>query len=439
MRIAYDFDWLHQDAVGENGVSSQELAELEQTHPRPLRELTENPHKWPLGWLDIETRTAEVPSIRRASASVEASEVLITIGMGGSTLGTRALAAAFAQQTSACSFSANGHELILLDNLDEAAIIEIAEYAKGRPVALNPVSKSGNTLETVANFLALSRHPAFEKAAVVVTTGNRKGALAVYAREMGLPILPIPEDVGGRFSVLSPVALFPLSFLGYPIEQLLAGAAEAHSQLTKDDYAANPSLALAARLYLLAETKGIDQLVLWTYSNALREWGRWWVQLVAESLGKQKQVHGEPEAVGLTPVTALGPAGQHSLLQLVLDGPSNKVSGFIQVTQPPAQLAPFSSVPECLERFQYLRDRRIHELVVAELEGTRNSLRRRGRPSYLLRLRDLQPEVVGELLLFFETVVTIMGRFLQINPFNQPAVEESKQLARKLLQDAQQT
>jgi len=301
-------------------------------------------------------------------------------------------------------------------------------------VVLNPVSKGGNTLETIANFLALSCHRDLNIADTVVTTGSEKGALATYARERALPVLHIPEDVGGRFSVLSPVALFPLAFLGYPIERLLEGAREALPTLRVDDYEENPALALAARLYVLVDRHGFDQLLLWSYCDALHEWGRWWVQLFAESLGKQRQDRDENRAVGLTPMAVLGPAAQHSMLQLVLDGPRDKTCGFIEVARPKVQLPAFGDLPTAMQEFQYLQDKRLHEVVTAGLRGTRESLRQRGCPSFLLKLPSLEPEAVGELILFFEVVASLMGVFLGINPFDQPAVDESKRLARELLE-----
>jgi len=433
MRIAYDFDWLHEEAVGDNGVSSDMLAKLERTHPEPVTELVENPHGWPIGWLNLQARTEEIPAVRDALTRIEGIDALITIGMGGSILGARALAATFGRQTSTNSFAANGKELILLDNLDEATLAETLQRVEGRSVALNPVSKSGNTLETVANFLTLAQHPALADAQVVVTTENEDGAVAAYARESGALALPVPQDVGGRFSVMSPVGLFPLAFLGYPIERLLAGASGALTRFAQNDYRTNPALSLAARLYLLTAEKGFGQLVLWSYTDALREWGRWWTQLFAESLGKRKTVNGREVSVGLTPLAALGPADQHSLLQLVLDGPADKVSGFIRLVEPHAEAPAFNAPPKGMERFGYLHHKRLREIAAAELAGTRESLRQQDRPSYILELPALGPEEMGELLLFFEMVVALAGIFYGVNPFDQPAVEESKRLARELL------
>jgi len=436
MRITYDFTWLHKDAIGERGVSSQELAALEQAHPHPWKQILQNPYNWPLGWLDLEARTAELSLVRQALARIENRNVLVTIGMGGSTLGTKALAATFVRQTGPSSFSAGERELIVVDNLDEATTAEVIHRAGTQGVVLNPVSKSGNTLETIANFLALSQRPALADSPVVVTTGNRDGALATYARETGAPVLPVPGDVGGRFSALSPVSLFPLGFLGYPIEDLLEGATAARSNLTADDYESNPSLRLAARLHLLATRRNFSELMLWIYCDALREFGRWWEQLFAESLGKQKQVASETVRVGLTPLAVSGPAAQHSLLQLALDGPPNKISGFTKVAQTRAELPALSHPPRGVAEFNYLQGRHLHEIASAELEGTRSSLRHQSLPSYLLILQDLQPEVLGELILFFETAIAVMGVYLSIDPYTQPAVEESKQLARKLLQQS---
>ncbi len=432
MELALDFTNLSADAVGTNGVTVEIRDILLPDAQNALKALLENPYGWPLGWLDLAARRSELPSVLEVLAQVADADTLVTIGMGGSALGTQALAGLFAECTAPGEFiSANGKRLIVLDNLDEERLAQVASRLGGRSVVLNPESKSGTTLETVANFTALLSK--LEGAEIVVTTGEPDSPLGRFAGHSACPILPVPEDVGGRFSVLSPVGFFPLAFLGVDVEAVVEGALSVRDAFLQSEYYENPALLLALNLYALATRCGVSQMVFMPYCERMCDLGRWWQQLFAESLGKRHSLSSENAPRGLTPIAALGPRDQHSLLQLLLEGPADKVTALVQVTEPSASAGTLGEPQKGLESFGYLSGKRVNDIVLAELAGTRDSLTKQGRPNYTITFPRLTPQAAGEFVIFHEVVVGLLGVMLDVNPFDQPAVDESKKLTREML------
>jgi len=433
MELAFDFTNLSADAVGANGVTAEIRGALLPDAQKALKVLLENPYGWPLGWLNLAARRSELTGVLDALAQVADADTLVAIGMGGSTMGTRALAGLFTEDTAPGEFtSASGKRLTVLDNLDEERLAQLVSRLGGRSAVLNPVSKSGTTLETVANFTALLSK--LEGAEVVVTTGEPDSPLGRFAGHSGWPILPVPEDVGGRFSVLSPVGFFPLAFLGVDVEAVMEGALSVRDAFLRSEYYENPALLLALNLYALATHCGVSQMVFMPYCERMCGLGRWWQQLFAESLGKRLSLSGKDVPRGLTPIAALGPRDQHGLLQLLLEGPADKVAALVQVTEPSASASTLGEPRKGLESFSYLSGRRVNDIVLAQLAGTRDSLTERVRPNYTITFPRLTPQAAGEFLFFYEVVVGLLGVMLDVNPFNQPAVDESKRLTREMLQ-----
>jgi len=433
MELAFDFTNLSADAVGASGVTAEIRDALLTKAQNALKFLLENPYGWPLGWLDLSARRSELPAVLDALSQVVDAGTLVAIGMGGSTMGTRALAELFADQVAPAEFKGpSGKRLIVLDNLDEERLAQVISRIGERSVVLNPVSKSGATLETVANFAALLSKLA--RAEVVVTTGEPDSPLGQFAGHSGCPILHVPEDVGGRFSVLSPVGFFPLAFLGADVEAVVEGALGVRDAFLQPAYYENPALLLALNLFALATRCGVSQMVFMPYCGRMCGLGSWWRQLFAESLGKRHSLSGKDGSKGLTPITALGPRDQHGLLQLLLEGPAGKVAALVQVTEPSTLADALGEPQKGLERFDYLNGKRINDIVLAMLAATRDSLTKQGRPNYTITFPRLTPQAAGEFLFFYEVVVGLLGVMLDINPFDQPAVEESKELTRKALQ-----
>jgi len=433
MLLSYDFDNLLARTLGSFGVSDEEFFEFASKRQSPISLLLASKKSFPLGWVELEKRIEDIKIINRLTSTLSDYDLLVTIGMGGSSLGTRAIVSAFCEQVGRRAFKKNEKIFLLLDTIEDFLIEEVLEKINGKRVILNPVSKSGTTLECLANFFLLLERIPEHRRAVVVTTTFGEGPLARFSEQMNYPLLCIPADIGGRFSALTSVAFFPLAFLGINVQALLEGALEAKGTLLRDDFFENPSLRLSALTILLYQKHGINELVLMPYSLRLYDFTYWWSQLVAESVGKAVGEGPLARVEGLTPISALGPADQHSLLQLILDGPRNKICGFIKVEEEVLSRNPIVQVPKSFTEHRYLIRKSLGSIRHAQLNATRSSLVKKQVPNYLISFPRLTEECVGEFVFFFELTVTMMGLFLGINPFDQPAVESIKKLAQEEL------
>jgi glucose-6-phosphate isomerase len=320
----------------------------------------------------------------------------------------------------------------VVDNVDPSTVADVLRRTDPRRALVNVISKSGGTAETMAQYLVVRQwlEGALGQAAtrhLVFTTDPRRGALRELADREGIAALEIPPDVGGRFSVLSPVGLLPAALVGIDIEALLAGARRAIDRAEHQDLLHNPA-ALWAALHWAADTAlGARLHVLMPYTDRLRELAEWFRQLWAESLGKAKNRDGHEVNVGPTPLAAIGPTDQHSQVQLFMEGPFDKVVTFVSVNRFPEDLTipAREGLPADLA---YLGGHSLAELLHAEYQATAAALARKGRMSCSLHLPDLSPSVVGEVLMFFQLATGYAGVWYGVDPFDQPGVELGKRL-----------
>jgi glucose-6-phosphate isomerase len=301
-----------------------------------------------------------------------------------------------------------------------------------RRVLVNVISKSGGTAETMAQYLvvrqwledalggAASRH-------VVFTTDPTRGALRELATREGVATLEVPPDVGGRFSVLSPVGLLPAALVGIDVNGLLSGARQAIQAAEADELARNPA-ALYAALHWAADTDLDARIdVLMPYTDRLREFAEWYRQLWAESLGKRASRGGEVVHRGPTPVGAVGATDQHSQVQLFMEGPYDKVITFVVVDELGADLR-IPPRPDLPPDLAYLPGHSLGGLLRAEYEATSAALAQMGRMSCTLRLPDLSPAAMGEAIMFLQVATGYAGVWYGVDPFDQPGVELGKKL-----------
>jgi glucose-6-phosphate isomerase len=324
-----------------------------------------------------------------------------------------------------------GCRIFIPDNVDPELITMLLQEIRPERTFVHVVSKSGDTVETIANFAVVYKFlldqgldESVLRRRVFVTTNPDRGGLADLAREFGFTIIPLPDEIHGRFSVLSPSGLFGVAVAGKDLSELLAGARDADEYTRRAGFWENPAKLLAALHYIGNTSKGIDCLVLLPYVHAMRTIADWYSQLVAESLGKNGK--------GLTPVKALGVTDQHSQLQLYNDGPRNKLVVFFDVGGYRAQV----DIPDIfshLEPFSFLRGHSLNDLIDAERRATAVSLFTHGVPSCTLRLDELSAGNVAGLLVVLEKTVCILGELYGVNAFDQPGVEESKEYARAML------
>ncbi|OGI44955.1 MAG: hypothetical protein A2150_02155 [Candidatus Muproteobacteria bacterium RBG_16_64_11] len=345
-------------------------------------------------------------------------------GIGGSSLGGEMLVRLLGR---------GAHPVRFYDNIDPTTLEEL-DGSGWRDTLLLVVSKSGNTAETLSQLLTvlpqLERElgPDRLREQIVVITEDASGALHELARELRLEILPHPA-VGGSYSALSVVGLLPAAIAGADIAALLQGARTMAERCRERDMARNPAFFNGAAQFLHAQ-RGRRLCVQMVYADRLRPVSRWYRQLWAESLGKRDA---QGRAHGLTPIEAHGVTDQHSQLQLYLDGPDDKQFTFLV---DPSLRARGARVPErfrALAAIAPLVGHTTGELFLAEFDATRETLTRHGRPNRTVSLAPANPAAIGELIMLLEMETVVMAELLGVDPFDQPAVEEGKVLAREYL------
>ncbi|PSP82421.1 glucose-6-phosphate isomerase [Halobacteriales archaeon QS_1_68_17] len=363
--------------------------------------------------LNLPERT-DPDAIRAAVEPVAGAEAILTVGIGGSALGAATVSTALS----------DGSEpgLFTLDNVDPAETVELLELLPLADTAVNVVSKSGTTAETLANFLVVRE--AFERAGVdwtertVVTTGP-DGPLRDLADEHGLPALDVPEGVPGRFAALSAVGLVPAAIQGHDVGAILAGGREVTDALSGSLFE-TPAYAYGAVAYALCR-RGAGTVAMMPYAERLEPFAEWFAQLWAESLGK--------DGVGQTPARALGATDQHSQLQLYRAGPRDK---FVTLVRPSER--PSCPIPETdVEGLSYLGGAGLGELLAAEFEATEASLAAADRPNVRVEIDRLDARGIGRLLAGMEAACILAGELSGVETFTQPAVEWGKRAARGLL------
>ncbi|WP_227133358.1 glucose-6-phosphate isomerase [Halorubellus salinus] len=356
----------------------------------------------------------DLDSIRETTAGFADTGTLLNVGIGGSALGAATITDALASESDVDAY--------YLDNVDPEWVTELLDDVDLASTTVNVVSRSGTTAETLANFLVV--RDAMRDAGVdwtdrtFVTTGE-DGPLRRLADRHGLPSLPQPDGVPGRFSALSTVGLAAASVCGLDLDALVAGAAEQRAKLGPSLHS-NPGYAYGAMAYAL-DCRGASVNAMMPYAESLETFAEWFAQLWAESLGK--------DGLGQTPARALGATDQHSQLQLYRAGPRDKLVTLVRPTERDDHDIPESDA----EELAYLEGTGLGELMDAEFEATEASLAAAGRPSVRVELDRVDEHELGALLYSMEAACVLAGELYGVDTFVQPAVEWGKNAARGLL------
>lgn len=348
----------------------------------------------------------------------------VQIGIGGSALGPEMLLAALK--------NGSGVEFAFLNNIDPDDMCRKLDKINIKEALIYVVSKSGTTAETVAA-MAIVMNKLIEagvkesefKDYFVFCTDPVKGELRKLSQEWNVKTLDIPSNIGGRFSVLTPVGMLPALFAGIQMEDILEGAEDIKKHLA-DPKVGKEFFTLAFWIKDLHD-QGVRQTVMMPYSSLLKEYSAWFVQLWAESLGK--------DGKGLTPVPAYGATDQHSQMQLFMEGPKDKVMMLIEVEKFQMDFPLNNNL--AAESFKNLAAFKLSELMKAEFEGTLTALQENDRHVVHLKIPSLQEEYLGQLILFAECLTVMVGQLLRVNPFDQPGVEAGKKYANQWLKNHQ--
>ncbi|SDF46075.1 glucose-6-phosphate isomerase [Halorientalis regularis] len=409
-------------AEADPGISRDALARLDEDVARAHDRIATGRAGEEFGYaaLNLPERT-DAAEIEATVEPLSDAEAILTVGIGGSALGAATISEALGGLDTEGK-AADAAPLYVLDNVDPAHVREILTEVPLDRTAVNVVSRSGTTAETLSNFLVVRE--AMEAAGVdwtertVVTTGEA-GPLRELADRHDMPALDVPTGVPGRFSALSAVGLVPAAIQGHDIEGLLAGGQRAAESLAPSLFDC-PAYAYGAVSYGVAQ-RGADINAVVPYAERLEFFAEWFAQLWAESLGK--------DGLGQTPARALGATDQHSQLQLYRAGPRDKLVTMVR----PRERAD-RTIPETdIEGLSYLGGSTLGDLLDAEFEATEASLAAADRPSVRVEIDRLDAECVGELLYAMEAACVLYGELANVSTFDQPAVEWGKRAARGLL------
>ncbi len=390
-----------------------------------------------VGFVDIvrDTNLRDQTTTFASRAKGRYSDVVI-LGIGGSALGPIALRTALRPSgwnLLSDKARAGIPRLHVLDNVDPETIGALLARLDLALTLFVVTSKSGGTAETMSQFLivheAVVRAGMSPKNHVVFVTDPAHGALRPLAVETGIPALDIPSSVGGRFSVLTPVGTLPAALMGIDVAKLLDGAADMAARCDAPTLGENPA-GVYATLQWLADTRHGKRInVMMPYSDPLRDFADWFVQLWAESLGKHKP---DGSSVGQTPLAALGATDQHSQVQLFMEGPKDKVVTFLAVDERRVDL----TIPHGFKQVKelgYLGGHTLGELIGIEQRATAGALAKRARPNLTIHVECVDEWHVGGLMMLFEIATAYAGQLYGVDAFNQPGVELGKQFAYALL------
>lgn len=392
------------------------------------------------GFAELDAQAAEQARVVTFADSVRgAFDDVVVLGIGGSALGATALRTALcATDWNARSTAARAGQprLHVYENVDPRSIAARLDAVDLTRTLFLVISKSGGTAETMAQYLLvrarleaaglpLARH-------LVFVTDPLRGLLRPIAEREGIPVFSVPANVGGRYSIFTPVGMLPAALVGIDTAALLAGAREVVQRAASQNLAVNGAAVFALLQWRAHTRHGHGIHVMMPYSDALRDMAPWFAQLWGESLGK---VDADGTAVGPTPVAALGATDQHSQLQLYMEGPTDKTVTFLVERSRTTDLAIPEPPPALAGELGYLSGRSFGDLLDAEQRATAAALAHAGRPNQTLSVDQTDARAVGGLLMFLMFATVYAGALYRVDPLNQPGVEAGKVLARAELAD----
>jgi glucose-6-phosphate isomerase len=379
-----------------------------------------------LGWVELpNTISEQLPRLQKVADRLKQYDVLVVIGIGGSYLGTKAglnfLETPFKNIKPEIIFA--GH------HMSSNYMVELLEYIKDKSVAVNVISKSGTTTEPAIAFRLImdqlkTRYSKEElQSRIVATTDQAKGALFQLSKAEGYDQFVIPDDVGGRYSVLSPVGLLPLAVAGYDIQEMILGAKKAYKDASSSDLTKNVSYQYAVLRYMLY-TQGKKIEMLASYEPNMQYVNEWWKQLFGESEGKENK--------GLFISSALFSTDLHSLGQYIQEGERHLFETIIHIDQPKKDIV-IQAQDQDLDGLNYLAGETLSYVNAKAEEGTLLAHQEGNVPNIVLHLDNVSEASFGYMMYFFEIACAMSAYLIEINPFDQPGVESYKKHMFQLL------
>ncbi len=387
-----------------------------------------------LGWTTLPTDDDkdEFQRIKEASEKIRNnSQVLIVIGIGGSYLGAKAVINAltnnFYNEINERT-KENPKIYFAGQNISESYLVDLYNLVKDQDFSINVISKSGTTTEPAIAFrifkeLCEEKYGEEAKDRIFVTTDSERGALKQLSDDMGYETFVVPDNIGGRFSVLTAVGLLPIAVAGIDIEQLMAGAKEGEEKYSNPNLLENDAYKYAAIRNILYN-KGKTVEIMANYTPELTYISEWWKQLYGESEGKDQK--------GIFPASVTFTTDLHSMGQMIQDGRRNIFETVLLVREPDKDITIKEAISD-LDGLNYLAGKTLSEVNRKAFEGTMAAHVEGGVPNLVLEMDKLDAFNLGKLIYFFERACAISGYLLGVNPFNQPGVEKYKSNMFKLL------
>ena len=378
-----------------------------------------------LGWLDlpVDYDKDEFARIKKAAEKIKSdTDVFVVIGIGGSYLGARA-AIEFLKSPNYNALKKDTPDIYFTGNsISSTALSELIQICEGKRVSINMISKSGTTTEPAIAFRVFrellekqyGKDGARER--IYCTTDKAKGTLKELATKEGYQTFVVPDDVGGRFSVLTAVGLLPIAVAGADIDALMAGAVQAREELCNTDLEKNDCYKYAAiRNILYRKGKSIEMLV--SYEPSFTMMNEWWKQLFGESEGKDNK--------GLFPASVVFSTDLHSMGQFIQDGTRTMFETVVQIDKPKYELT-IGTDPENVDGLNFLSGKTVDFVNKKAFEGTVLAHTDGKVPNVVLNVPEVSEKELGYLIYFFEKACAISGYTMCLNPFNQPGVESYK-------------
>lgn len=437
--VRFDFNGVMETIVDDQGLKVEEIQSLQSQADKIHKGLQAMREMAQLPFMHLPYEEEQAQRIEKLAAhALEKFENLVVLGIGGSALGAQALLHALKgpyQPLLTFPGSSKAAKVFVCDDIDPDAFYFLLESLDLKKTLFNVISKSGNTIETMSQWMIvrerLQKMLGDEwKSHVIFTTDPEKGLLRQIAKEEKIETLSISGGVGGRYSVLSPVGLFPAAMAGIQIQDLLAGARRADARLGQADLFLNPAYLLGALQHLFFQ-KGKNIVVMMPYSQLLLPLANWYCQLWAESIGKRFSLKGDVISTGSTPIAACGPRDQHSQLQLFMEGPADKLFLFLMLENYENNLRIPASKQD--GEMAYLSGHPLGQVVQMEALATETSLQQQKRPSAKFLIPHRNAYAVGQLFYLMEVATVFAGELFNVNPFDQPGVELGKKFAAGLL------
>lgn len=361
---------------------------------------------------------------------------ILVVAIGGSALGFRAILQALKGPFHNV-FPGDDPQVFVVDNVDPSVAHELGEQLDFSKTMLVYISKSGSTPEPAANFIyfldKLHSAGGDEKDVVVMCDEADNGINKIAAR-LDCRLLHIPKELGGRYSVLSCVSLLPSELLGIDSKLLIEGAKRAHEAVLFTPIGRNPCFVLGSLLHAYFRADRRTHF-LFAYSNRLAEFGLWLTQLWGESLGKLVNLRGEEVRNGTLPALGIGATDQHSILQLLKEGPRDKVLGYLKIGMHREDTV----VPRCVQEmgdlmeYAYFSGQKMGEQLGLEQISSEISTQGAGNPCYSLTIERLDELCLGALFYYYELLVIYLAALDEVNPFDQPGVESGKDMTYALM------